>query len=144
MSDTLQIQNYINGKLTTPASGQWLDNIEPATGKVYSKIPGSDATDVQQAIEAATAAFTEWSTCGPQARSAVMLRIAQLIEDNLEELAQAESRDNGKPISLARTVDIPRAASNFRFFATAILHTESQAHETEGIAINYKKNAPKL
>ena len=65
-----------------------------------------------------------------------MLRLADLIESNLDELARAESVDSGKPVSLARTVDIPRAAANFRFFATAILHAHTEAYRTDGLALD--------
>ncbi len=138
----MQLQNYIDGKLVNAARGAWLDNIEPATGQVYGQIPDSGAEDVAVAVAAAQAAFSDWSSCGPQQRSQVMLRIADLILERLDELAAAESRDNGKPLQLAKTVDIPRASANFRFFATAILHTEQQAHETEGMAINYTLRQP--
>lgn len=138
----MKILNYINGELKEPAAGNWLDNYEPATGKVYSQIPDSDATDIEEAVVAAQTAFKDWSSCGPAVRSELMLRIADSIIDRLDELAAAESKDNGKPVSLAKTVDIPRAAANFRFFATAILHTESQSHEMEGMALNYTLRQP--
>src|SRR5207244_8146267 len=78
-----------------------------------------------------------------QERSQILLRIADLIERDLEKLARAESIDTGKPLSLARSLDIPRAASNFRFFATAILHTENEAHVTDGVAFNYTLHQPR-
>lgn len=123
-----KLQNYINGELVAPISGEYFDNFEPATGKVYSLIPDSDLADVETATAAAKAAFPIWSRMSIQDRSDILLRIAQLIGDNLDELAQAESRDNGKPLKLARTVDIPRAQSNFHFYGTGILHFASESH----------------
>jgi aminomuconate-semialdehyde/2-hydroxymuconate-6-semialdehyde dehydrogenase len=131
------LQNYINGELVAPQNGQYLDNYEPATGTVYSKIPNSEAADVATAVQAAQAAFPAWSGLPAKARGNILLRLSNLIEDNLERLAQAESTDNGKPVSLARAVDIPRAASNFHFYATAIEHYASQAHAMSDQAINY-------
>jgi aminomuconate-semialdehyde/2-hydroxymuconate-6-semialdehyde dehydrogenase len=132
-----KLQNYINGELVAPISGEYFDNFEPATGKVYSLIPDSDLTDVEAATAAAKAAFPIWSRMSIQDRSDILLRIAQLIGDNLDELAQAESRDNGKPLRLAKTVDIPRAQSNFHFYGTGILHFASESHSMGDLAINY-------
>lgn len=132
-----KISNYIDGKLVEPRSIQYLDNYEPATAEVYSLIPDSDEQDVAIAVEAAKKAFPIWSNTSKDERSKVLYRISELIEENLAELAAAESRDNGKPLSLATTVDIPRAAHNFRFFATAILHFASESHSMEMGAINY-------
>lgn len=137
-----KIQNYINGELVAPISNNYLNNINPSVGEVYSLIPDSDKSDVSKAVEAAKAAFPEWSDQNIEYRSKIMIKIADLIEENLEELAQAESIDNGKPITLARTVDIPRAAANFRFYATGILHFASQSHIIEGQTINYTRRTP--
>jgi len=137
-----KILNYINGELSKPASGQYIENINPAIGEVYSQIPDSDEKDVANAVKAAKAAFPEWSTCGIETRAKYLNRLADLIEENLEDLARAESIDNGKPLSLARTVDIPRAVSNFRFYASAIQHFASESHYMEETAINYTKRIP--
>ena len=123
--------------------GRYLDNIEPATGKPYSEVADSDAQDVDLAVAAAEKAFADWSKKPAGERSRFLLRIADLIERDLEKLTRAESIDTGKPLSLARTLDIPRAASNFRFFATAILHTESEAHITDNLAFNYTVRQPR-
>ncbi|MCZ6817974.1 MAG: aldehyde dehydrogenase [Calditrichaeota bacterium] len=136
------ISNYINGKLLPPNSGNYLDNYEPATGKVYSRTPDSDASDVRDAVTAACAAFPGWSATPVETRCDLLMRIAQRIETNLDDLAGAESIDNGKPVSLAKNVDIPRAASNFRFYASAILHFASEAHIMEDRAINYTLRSP--
>jgi aminomuconate-semialdehyde/2-hydroxymuconate-6-semialdehyde dehydrogenase len=137
------IENFIDGQFVEPVGGKYLDNIEPATGKPYSQVADSDARDVELAVAAADKAFPEWSRRPAAERSKILLRIADLIERDLEKLARAESIDTGKPLSLARTLDIPRAASNFRFFATAILHTESEAHVTDNVAFNYTLRQPR-
>ena len=138
-----KIQNFIDGQFVEPLGGQYFDNVEPATGKAYSQVADSDARDVDLAVAAAEKAFIEWSRISGADRSRILLRIADFIERDLEKLARAESIDTGKPISLARTLDIPRAASNFRFFATAILHTESEAHITDNVAFNYTLRQPR-
>jgi aminomuconate-semialdehyde/2-hydroxymuconate-6-semialdehyde dehydrogenase len=137
-----RIQNYINGELADPVGDQFIENYDPAIGKVYSLIPDSDERDVTNAVKSAENAFPKWANMPAHDRSQVMLDIANRIEQNLEEFARAESIDNGKPISLARTVDIPRAVANFRFFATAILHFFSEAHSMEDRAINYTLRSP--
>jgi aminomuconate-semialdehyde/2-hydroxymuconate-6-semialdehyde dehydrogenase len=140
---TTTIQNFIDGQFIEPIGGRYLDNIEPATGKPYSQVADSDAGDVDLAVAAAEKAFAEWSKKPAAERSKILLRIADLIECDLEKLARAESIDTGKPVTLASTLDGPRAASNFRFFATAILHTESEAHITDNVAFNYTLRQPR-
>jgi aminomuconate-semialdehyde/2-hydroxymuconate-6-semialdehyde dehydrogenase len=142
-TESPQIQNFIDGQFIQPAGGKYLDNIEPATGKPYSQVADSDTRDVDLAVLAAEKTFAEWSKTPAAERSKVLLHIADLIERDLEKLARAESIDTGKPLSLARALDIPRAASNFRFFATAILHTESEAHITDNVAFNYTLRQPR-
>ena len=137
-----KILNYVGGKLVEPLSNQYIDNYQPATGVVYSLIPDSDEKDVELAVEAAKNAFFSWSNTPASERSAIMIKIADLIAANLDSLAEAESKDNGKPISLAKAVDIPRAESNIRFFATAIMHFASEAHIMENKAINYTNRKP--
>ena len=139
----MQIRNFIDGQFVEPLGGKYLDNIEPATGKPYSQVPDSEARDVELAVAAAEKAFPGWAKTPAAERSRILLRIADLIERDLEKLARAESIDTGKPLSLARSLDIPRAASNFRFFATAILHTENEAHVTDGVAFNYTLRQPR-
>lgn len=138
----LQLANYINGRLVPPTAGRYLPNIEPATGLVYSQIPASSAVDVEQAVAAAEAALPAWRRTPAEERGRVLVRIAELIERDKEKLAQAESLDNGKPVSLARSVDIPRAASNFAFFGTAAQHFASETHFQEGVALNYTVRHP--
>src|SRR5206468_3565269 len=132
-----------DGQFAEPIGGKYLENIEPATGKPYSQVADSDSRDVDLAVAAADRAFADWSRRPAAERSRSLLRIADLIERDLEKLARAESIDTGKPLSLARSLDIPRAASNFRFFATAILHTESEAHITDNVAFNYTLRQPR-
>lgn len=137
-----KIQNYINGELIEPTGKTYIDNYNPATGKVYSLIPDSDERDVQLAVDAASAAFPKWSSTKKEDRAKVMLRIAELIEKNFDRLAIAESTDHGKPVWLAKMVDIPRASTNMEFYATGIMHLSSEAHTMEDTAINYTINEP--
>lgn len=137
-----KIRNYINGELVAPQSNQYIDNINPSTGKVYSLIPDSDQEDVKIAVEAADKAFPMWSNMPATERSAWLMKVSEGIEARLEEFARAESIDNGKPIKLARAVDIPRAVKNFSFYATAILHFQSESHYMEGGVVNYTLRRP--
>lgn len=137
-----KIENYIGGELAAPVSGEYLDNFNPACGEIYSLIPDSDARDVERAVKAAKEAFPVWSKYSAEQRHDCLMRVSALIERDLDALAEAESIDNGKPKSLARTVDIPRAVSNFKFYATAAMHFASEAHETVGQAINYTLRQP--
>jgi len=139
----ITIQNYINGKYSPPLADEWLDNYCPANGEVYGKIPNSSTKDVAEAYKAAKKAFPAWSNTTLEERSRILIKISELLEDNLQEFAEAESKDNGKPISLAKIVDIPRAASNFRFFGNAITQFASESHESVGQnAINYTLRQP--
>lgn len=137
-----KLQNFINGEYCDPIKGQYIDNYEPATGKVYSLIPNSDSDDVQLAVDAAEKAFPIWSKMSIEERSKILVKLSEGIEARMDEFVQAESRDNGKPVSLAAHVDIPRAVSNFHFFATAILHFASESHNMEGVGINYTVRKP--
>ncbi|MFT4535377.1 MAG: aminomuconate-semialdehyde/2-hydroxymuconate-6-semialdehyde dehydrogenase [Saprospiraceae bacterium] len=136
-----QILNYINGQLRPAESKEIIDVFNPSNGKVYSSAPSSDHKDVDAAVEAARAAFPAWSSLSIDARSRYMIKIADRIEDKLDELAIAESIDNGKPVKLARKVDIPRGAANFRFFGNAITQFASESHDM-GTAINYTLRQP--
>lgn len=137
-----QILNYINGKLIPPASGNFIDNYNPAEGKIYSKIADSGEEDVAAAVIAASTAFAGWSSTPPEKRCEILLKIAELIDRNLDKLALAESIDQGKPVRLAKTLDIPRASANIKFFATAANHFASEAHITQAEAINYTIRNP--
>lgn len=137
----IRILNYINGSLQAPKSGKYFENYEPATGQVYGEIPDSDQHDVDEAIAAAKAAFPAWSGLSAQLRGEYLIKIANLIEAQLEELALAESKDNGKPLWLAKKVDIPRARDNFHFFGTGIIHFASESHALQD-GINYTLRQP--
>ncbi|MCL4167937.1 UNVERIFIED_CONTAM: hypothetical protein GTU68_037850, partial [Idotea baltica] len=139
----MKIQNYINGKFVNPIQDNWLDNYNPSIGKVYGQIPNSTKEDVEKAYQAAANSFPSWSNTTLDERSKILSKIANLILEKLDFLAKAESKDNGKPISLAKQVDIPRAASNFQFFANAITQFLSEAHESVGLnAINFTLRQP--
>lgn len=137
-----KIANYIGGSLSTPINGKYIDNVNPATGEVYSQIPDSDSQDVEEAVGAAKAAFAGWSTTPAEERFKILNRIAELIDQNLEALALAETNDNGKPLWLSKKVDIPRASSNFRFFATGLMHFSTESHNMENGTVNYTLRQP--
>ena len=137
-----KLLNFINGDYVAPQGDTYIDNIEPATGKVYSLISDSDERDVQVAVEAAEKAFPIWSKMSTEERSKILVKFYEGIEKRMDEFVQAESKDNGKPITLAAHVDIPRAVSNFHFFATAITHFASESHYMEGVGINYTLRKP--
>ena len=136
------LKNYIDGALVPAISGEYLDNVNPATAKVYSYIPDSDQQDVERAVEAAERAFPEWSTAPVRTRFRILMRIADILEQNLDTFARAESIDSGKPLSMSKSVDIPRAQANFRFFSTAILHFSSESHQVPGESINFTLRQP--
>lgn len=138
----LEILNYIDGNLIAPVTGEYLENFNPALGEVYSLIPDSDERDVELAVEAAKRVFPGWSKTSHEERFEILMRLVRLIERDLDMLAEAESVDNGKPVSLAKRVDIPRAAANFRFYATAQMHLANESYETVNQAINYTLRQP--
>lgn len=142
LSEYSHIQNFINGQFVHPASGKYIDNINPATAEIIGKIPDSNAQDVQLAVDAAKNAFAKWSVSSAEYRFAILNKIAELIDENIEELALAETTDNGKPLWLSKAMDIPRASSNFRFFATGIMHYAAESHAMENKAINYTLRQP--
>lgn len=137
----IKLLNYINGELRKPVDGQWIDNPEPATGQVYSQIPASGGKDLQAAVAAAEKAFPLWSQLAAEERSAWLLKLAQALEEKLEDFARAESKDNGKPVTLARSVDIPRAVANLKFYAAAASQFASESHAAQG-SINYTMRQP--
>ena len=139
----MKIKNFINGEYLFPEADRWIDNYNPAIGEVYGQIPNSSKEDVEKAVEAARVAFPKWSNTTIEKRSQILSKIAQLIQDRLPELAAAESKDNGKPLKLAKSIDIPRAAANFQFFANAISQFSSESHESIGLnAINFTLRHP--
>jgi aminomuconate-semialdehyde/2-hydroxymuconate-6-semialdehyde dehydrogenase len=138
----IKILQFIDGKLVEPASGKYFDDVDPAVGAPYALVPDGDAEDVARAVAAAKAAFPSWSQTTAADRSRILLAIADGIEREIDELARIESIDNGKPITLARSSDLPRAVANFRFFATAILHARSELHVADATALNYTLRRP--
>jgi aminomuconate-semialdehyde/2-hydroxymuconate-6-semialdehyde dehydrogenase len=139
----MKIQNYINGQFVNPTLGNYIDNYNPSNGEVYGQIPNSTKEDVEKAYEAAEKAFPSWSNTTLATRSKILSKIAELIKGKLHFLGEAESIDNGKPISLAKAIDIPRAAANFQFYANAITQFSSEAHESVGLnAMNFTLRQP--
>lgn len=136
------LANLIDGRLQAPANGRYLDVFEPATGQRYARCPDSDAADVAQAAAAAERAFPAWSRLPAVERARLLEHLADHIEQHQEEFALAESRDSGKPLQLARSVDIPRAIANLRFFAAAVTQWSSEAHAMEDRALNYTLRQP--
>ena len=136
------VLNLINGVLQPALGGEWLDNVEPATGAVYGRIARSGADDVEAAVAAARAAFPEWRAWSPADRRAVLHRFADKVAENAALLAEAEARDNGKPVSLATAVDIPRAEQNLRFYASAAEQFASESHTMGDGTVNYTLRKP--
>jgi aminomuconate-semialdehyde/2-hydroxymuconate-6-semialdehyde dehydrogenase len=137
-----KILNYIGGELLPPQDGEFLENVNPATGEVYSLVPSSKASDVQKAVAAAKKAFPTWRSLSSQERAKYLRKISELITKNLDRLAMAETIDNGKPISISKTVDIPRSAENFAFFAEAIEDFKSHEFDERGKGRNQVHYSP--
>jgi len=135
------LQHLIGGEARPASGGGWLDVFEPATGRVYARCPDGDAADAQAAVAAAQAAFPAWSTLPAAERAAWLERLATAVEARLDEFAAAESRDVGKPLALARGLDIPRAVANLRFFAAAATQFASESHAAPGV-VNYTLRQP--
>ncbi|TCI90759.1 aldehyde dehydrogenase [Tenacibaculum sp. M341] len=139
----MNIKNYINGAFLAPLSGNYIDNYNPSKGVIYGQIPNSSKEDVELAYQAAKDAYPSWSNTTLEERSSILSKIAQLIKEKLDFLAEAEAKDNGKPLSLATAIDIPRASSNFQFFANAITQFSSEAYESFGLnAMNFTLRHP--
>ena len=139
--NNLQLSNFIGGEYSAPVNGAYLPLYNPATGAAYGKVPDSSSADVQAAYKAAKQAFPAWSVTPAEQRFQVLNRIAELIDERREELARAESKDQGKPVWLARN-EMIRSAQNFRFFATAAMQFASESHAMEDKAINYTLRQP--
>ncbi|MCS7176505.1 MAG: aldehyde dehydrogenase [Candidatus Kapabacteria bacterium] len=137
-----RILNFIGGQFAEPLSGQYLEKYEPATGQVIALVPASGAQDVEAAVAAAQRAFPQWAAMPAEERARLLLRIAERLEERLSELALAESRDTGKPLWLAQSVDIPRAVRNFRFFATGLLHVSTEAYQMGPEVLSYTLRQP--
>ncbi|MCH2259347.1 MAG: aldehyde dehydrogenase [Candidatus Thalassarchaeum betae] len=135
------LHNYIGGQFLTHSGGQWMNNTEPATGSHICRIPLSDASDVDAAVDAARSAQPAWAALSHSERAGWLDRIADALEARYEDIAVLESRDTGKPISLARAVDAHRSVSNFRFFAGILREHEEEVFEMTS-ATNYVVNKP--
>lgn len=137
-----RLANLIDGRLQAPQDNRWLDIHEPATGAVFAQCPDSTDADVDAAVQAAQKAAPGWAATPSDERARLLHRLADLIEARLDEFAALESRDSGKPVALAKRLDIPRAVSNLRFFAAAIVAWDSESHAMESGAINYTLRRP--
>eukprot|EP00698_Gefionella_okellyi_P021822 TRINITY_DN7145_c0_g1_i1.p1 TRINITY_DN7145_c0_g1~~TRINITY_DN7145_c0_g1_i1.p1 ORF type:complete len:485 (+),score=103.23 TRINITY_DN7145_c0_g1_i1:3-1457(+) len=142
MTDVLQLANFIDGSFAAPSTGAYIDSVNPATAELYAKVPDSNKTDVELAVQAGLRAFPKWAAVPRAERARFLNKIADGIEARLDEFAVAESRDQGKPVSLAKSVDIPRACANFRFYAGAILHHEEMSTDMDGTVLNYSVSQP--
>jgi aminomuconate-semialdehyde/2-hydroxymuconate-6-semialdehyde dehydrogenase len=140
---SLTIRHHIDGREVDPLGGEWLDDIDPATGRVHAQVASGDERDVERAVVAARDAFPGWAATPAAERSRILLRIADRLEQDLERFVEAESIDAGKPVALARRLDIPRAVANLRHFATAVLHTDSPAYQTDQRALDYVIRMPR-
>lgn len=136
------LANLIDGHSRAPRGGRYLDVVDPATGQAFARCPDSDATDVADAVDAASRAAPGWAATPSERRARCMQRLADAIEARLESFAEAESQDSGKPLALARTLDIPRAVANLRFFAAAASQWSAESHAMEQGAINYTLRLP--
>ncbi len=137
----LRLPHWIDGKPTQPGNGRWLDVFEPATGQPFAQVADGDAQDVEAAVAAARAAFPAWSALPNSERGHWLRRLADALEARLDDVARAEARDGGKPVRLAREVEIPRAVSNLRFFADAATQFSSESHHGEA-GLNYTLRQP--
>ena len=134
--------NFIGGKFVAPISGKYFDNASPVTGQVVCKIARSDAQDVEAALDAAHAAKAAWGRTSVAERAAILNRIADRMEDNLERLAIAETWDNGKPIRETRAADLPLAIDHFRYFAGVVRAQEGSIGEIDHDTIAYHFREP--
>ena len=133
--------HLIGGAPREPASGQWLDVADPASGRPFASVADGDARDVDAAVEAASAAAPGWAALANDVRARWLERLADALESRAELFAQTESRDAGKPITLAREIEIPRAVANLRFFAHAATQFASESHHGQA-GLNYTLRLP--
>jgi len=137
----IRLSHLIDGEARDAGLGTWLDVFEPATGQAYAQCPDGDADDVAAAVSAAKRAFPAWAALPAGERAAWINRLADALEARVDDFAAAESRDVGKPLALARNLDIPRAVSNLRFFAAAATQFSSESHSAPGV-VNYTLRQP--
>lgn len=141
MAEKKTFHNIIDGRVQTSASGAMMDIVNPSTGEVYASAPNSDAEDVDQACRAAGAAFEKWRWSTPSERQRALLRLADVIESNAEELVAVESENTGKPVSLAMSEEIPPMVDQIRFFAGAarVLEGRSQGEYMRGFTSSVRR-----
>ncbi|HET9214395.1 MAG TPA: aldehyde dehydrogenase family protein, partial [Gaiellaceae bacterium] len=121
-----QHKNYIGGEWVDSAGGETMEVLNPATGETIAEVPASNPEDADRAVQAAKAALSEWLETTPGERAEILLKLAELIEENTDELAEIESRNVGKPLPVARD-EFPVMADNIRFFAGAARVLEGRA-----------------
>lgn len=138
----IKILNFIGGEFVPSLNGRFLDNFDPARGEKYSLVPDSGSDDIEMAVSSAEKALTGWSQSPVAERAAILNRIADFIKRDAAALAEAESRDNGKPITLAKALDIPRSESNLRYFAAAMTQFHGESFVTDNQALNYTDHTP--
>ena len=137
-----QFGNFINGKFVPPIDGQYFDNVSPIDGKVFIKAARSNAKDIDKALDAAHAAFPSWSNTSAAARSALLNRIADVIEKNLDHLAVVETIDNGKPVRETLAADLPLVIDHFRYFAGVIRAEEGTVAEIDANTVSINLHEP--
>lgn len=136
------LSNYINGKFVTPEAKEYITSINPATSQAIAQVPLSTKKDLDQAVLAARLAFEKWSGFSAQDRASYLFKMADEIEKDKQILAELETEDTGKPLSLTKQIDIPRSIENFRFFASLITQSESQMHDMGMDGFNYTRQEP--
>ncbi|KAB7495501.1 Aldehyde dehydrogenase family 8 member A1 [Armadillidium nasatum] len=140
-SSVFKLENFIGGNFVP--CHRYIDSFEPATGKILLQIPDSGSLEVDAAVAAASKAFIQWSSMSIERRAEYLLKVADILEEQLEEFAVAESRDQGKPVWLARNLDIPRAVKNFRHYASTTPHILGTSKElTESNTLCYTTRSP--
>jgi aminomuconate-semialdehyde/2-hydroxymuconate-6-semialdehyde dehydrogenase len=137
----MRLTHWIDGEAREAASGRWLPVFDPATGTAFAEVASGDMQDVETAISAAERAYPAWSALPNFERARWLEKLADALEAGLEDFAHAESRDGGKPLKLARDVEIPRAISNLRFFAHAATQFASESHHGQA-GLNYTLRQP--
>ena len=134
--------HYIGGEWVVPSSGEYFDNISPIDGKPFTKAARGNAKDIDKAIDAAHKAFKTWGKTAAAYRSNLMLKIAQVIEDNLEQLAVIETIDNGKALRETRAADLPLVVDHFRYFAGVIRSEEGTISEHGETTVSINLHEP--
>ncbi len=137
-----QYGNYINGQWVSPVKGEYFENLSPVTGEVFCEIPRSTEEDINLALDAAHAAKDAWAKTSITARSNILLKIADRIEENLEMLAVAETWDNGKAIRETLNADVPLCADHFRYYAGCIRAQEGTMGEIDETTVSYQFHEP--